>query len=117
LHVCASDVEGWGQVVIDAAAHGIPTVGRDVPGLRDSVVDGSTGWLVRPDGDDLTAVLADEVRAAIALLDDPAQQASYAQRCRAWAARFSWDRMHDEAVAATVAARSGRGLPPSSTGS
>ena len=24
LHVCASDVEGWGQVVIDAASHGIP---------------------------------------------------------------------------------------------
>ena len=48
FHVCASDVEGWGQVVIDAAAHGIPTIGRDVPGLRDSIVEGSTGWLVAP---------------------------------------------------------------------
>ena len=34
LHVCASDAEGWGQVVIEAAAHGVPTLARDVPGLR-----------------------------------------------------------------------------------
>ena len=116
LHVCASDVEGWGQVVIDAAAHGIPTIGRDVPGLRDSIVDGSTGWLVRTGGgDDLPAVLADRVRTAVALLTDPAEQEAYAARCRAWAARFSWDRMHDEAVAATVAARAGHSLPISAT--
>ncbi len=75
LHVCASDVEGWGQVVIDAAAHGIPTIGRDVPGLRDSIVDGRTGWLVRTGGGtDLPAVLADRMRAAIAVLVDPAEQ-------------------------------------------
>lgn len=116
LHVCASDVEGWGQVVIDAAAHGIPTIGRDVPGLRDSVVDGTTGWLVRTGGgDDLPAVLAERVRAAITVLSDPAEQSAYAERCRGWAARFSWDRMHDEAVAATVAARAGHSLPVSAT--
>ncbi len=32
LHVCASDAEGWGQVVLEAAAHGLPTLARDVPG-------------------------------------------------------------------------------------
>lgn len=118
LHVSASDVEGWGQVVIDAAAHGIPTIGRDVPGLRDSVLDGSTGWLVRSvEGDDLPALLAQRMWAAIALLADEAEQAAYASRCREWATRFSWDRMHDEAVAAAVAARSGSRLPISSTGS
>ena len=34
LHVCASDAEGWGQVVMEAAAYGVPTLARDVPGLR-----------------------------------------------------------------------------------
>ena len=45
LHVCASDVEGWGQVVIEAAGFGVPTIARDVPGLRDSIRDGRpAGW-------------------------------------------------------------------------
>ncbi|WP_128436509.1 glycosyltransferase family 4 protein [Streptomyces cyaneus] len=38
-------VEGWGLVVTEAAARGTPAVGFDVPGLRDSVVDGVTGVL------------------------------------------------------------------------
>ncbi|MET8824850.1 glycosyltransferase family 4 protein [Streptomyces sp. NPDC004610] len=42
-----SAVEGWGLVVTEAAARGTPTVAFDVPGLRDSVVDGETGVLVR----------------------------------------------------------------------
>ena len=116
LHVCASDVEGWGQVVIDAAGHGIPTIGRDVPGLRDSIVAGSTGWLVEPaDPERLPGVLARQLRAAIDVLSDPGEQAAYATRCREWAAHFSWDRMHREAVAATVAACAGQRLPVGTT--
>lgn len=116
LHVCASDVEGWGQVVIDAAAHGIPTVGRDVPGLRDSIVDGSTGWLLDASGaDPLVDLLAAHVRVSIAVLSDPHQQQDYADRCRAWAGRFTWDRMHAEAVEATSAARRGHRLPVGTT--
>ncbi|UNO42228.1 glycosyltransferase family 4 protein [Streptomyces sp. MST-110588] len=40
-------VEGWGLVVMEAAARRTPTVGFDVPGLRDSVQDGTTGLLAR----------------------------------------------------------------------
>ncbi|MEU9663747.1 glycosyltransferase family 4 protein [Streptomyces chartreusis] len=40
-----SQVEGWGLVVIEAAARATPTIGFNVPGLRDSVVDGVTGSL------------------------------------------------------------------------
>ena len=116
LHVCASDVEGWGQVVIDAASHGIPTVGRDVPGLRDSIVDGSTGWLVDAGGDDrLVDLLAAQVRGSIEVLSDPERQREYADRCRTWAGRFTWDRMHAEAVKATTSARRGRRLPVGTT--
>lgn len=38
--------EGFGSIVIDAAALGIPTVGSRIPGLVDAVVDGETGILI-----------------------------------------------------------------------
>ncbi|WP_407553317.1 glycosyltransferase family 4 protein [Streptomyces sp. Pv4-95] len=40
-------VEGWGLVVMEAAARHTPAVGFDIPGLRDSVDDGVTGLLAR----------------------------------------------------------------------
>ncbi|MEU8685408.1 glycosyltransferase family 4 protein [Streptomyces sp. NPDC048611] len=40
-------VEGWGLVVMEAAARRTPAVGFDIPGLRDSVEDGRTGLLAR----------------------------------------------------------------------
>ena len=43
-------VEGWGIVVSEAAIRGTPAVAFDVPGLRDSVVHGETGMLVRTEG-------------------------------------------------------------------
>ncbi|MDK1473936.1 glycosyltransferase family 4 protein [Streptomyces sp. 549] len=42
-----SMVEGWGLVVMEAAARGTPAVGFDIPGLRDSIEHGSTGLLAR----------------------------------------------------------------------
>ena len=44
-------IEGWGIVVAEAAIRGTPAVAFDVPGLRDSVVDGETGILVRTEGE------------------------------------------------------------------
>lgn len=40
--------EGFGTVVIEAAAMAIPTVGTRITGLSDAVVDGETGLLVPP---------------------------------------------------------------------
>ncbi|MFD7661597.1 glycosyltransferase family 4 protein [Streptomyces sp. NPDC059788] len=40
-------VEGWGLVVMEAAARHTPAVGFDIPGLRDSVDNGVTGLLAR----------------------------------------------------------------------
>lgn len=51
--------EGFGTVVIEAAAMGIPTVGTSIYGLSDAVVDGVTGLLVPPqDSDSLAQALA-----------------------------------------------------------
>ncbi|MFE2043547.1 glycosyltransferase family 4 protein [Streptomyces sp. NPDC059477] len=65
-----SAVEGWGLVVTEAAARRTPTVAFDVPGLRDSVVDGETGVLARGESSFAAAwcslALSAERRAALA---------------------------------------------------
>ncbi|MDP1614729.1 MAG: glycosyltransferase [Methylococcales bacterium] len=37
--------EGFGSIVIDAAAMGVPTIGSRIPGLADSIIDKQTGML------------------------------------------------------------------------
>lgn len=47
VHVLPSRKEGWGLAVVEAAQHGVPTIGyRSSGGLSDSIVDGVTGLLV-----------------------------------------------------------------------
>ncbi|MEA2762137.1 MAG: hypothetical protein QOD47_1421 [Gemmatimonadaceae bacterium] len=45
----ASPKEGWGISNLEAAACGTPVVAANSPGIRESVVDGETGFLVPPD--------------------------------------------------------------------
>ncbi len=98
VHVCASDAEGWGQAVIDAAAWGVPTVARDVPGLRDSIREGESGWLV-PDGtraevlDRLCAALGEVLTTSA----DPEARVARADACVAWAHKFDWSLMRENA--------------------
>jgi len=80
-----SPKEGWGITVMEAAACGTPSLASDSPGLRDSVRDGETGYLV-PHGD--AAALA---RRMLELVDDPALVARLGRQARAHAERWSWD--------------------------
>ncbi len=48
LAIQPSSHEGWGITVIEANFYGCPVVASDIAGLRDSVVDGKTGILVKP---------------------------------------------------------------------
>ncbi|MFC5826929.1 glycosyltransferase family 4 protein [Nonomuraea insulae] len=89
LHVSASQGEGWGLSVLEAAALGVPTVAYDVDGLRDAVRHGETGWLL-PEG----TGLAKGIAAALDELDH-----TYTVKCREWAGRFSWDRSADRLTA------------------
>ncbi|MBN2184089.1 MAG: glycosyltransferase family 4 protein [Candidatus Krumholzibacteriota bacterium] len=59
-----SPKEGWGLTVVEANACGVPGVASDRPGLRDSVIDGTTGFLV-PYGD--SSAFADK---AVRILGD-----------------------------------------------
>lgn len=93
VHVLTSPKEGWGITNVEAAACGTPTVASDSPGLRDSVVDGETGYLV-PHGD--VAALTERIRA---LIDDGTLRDRLGSNARRFAERFTWDRAADETAA------------------
>ncbi|MFA4929028.1 MAG: glycosyltransferase [Patulibacter sp.] len=59
--VLGSDNEGTPVALIEAAAAGVPAIATDVGGVRDIVVDGVSGFVVRP-GD--VAALTDAIQAA-----------------------------------------------------
>ena len=79
--------EGWGTVVMEAAAAGIPTLGFNVPGVRDSVVDEQTGLLA--DNDD--GFVAKWLR----LATDHDLRRSLAEAAEERAATFTWDHALD----------------------
>jgi glycosyltransferase involved in cell wall biosynthesis len=64
LLVLPSSAEGFGLVLIEAMAAGVPVIGTNVPGIRDVVRHGETGLLV-DDGSDLAGAFADTMRRVI----------------------------------------------------
>jgi glycosyltransferase involved in cell wall biosynthesis len=91
-------IEGWGIVIAEAAIRGTPAIGFDVPGLRDSVVHGQTGLLVRNEGQFASAW------ASLALDRDTRETLGRAARERAlrlhWSAAVEgFAEVADEAIA------------------
>jgi glycosyltransferase involved in cell wall biosynthesis len=95
-------IEGWGIVIAEAAIRGTPAIGFDVPGLRDSVLNGRTGILVRNEGQFASAW------ASLALDRQRAEQMGTDARIRA--ERLHWSEAVDgfAAVAAEALAMKGR---------
>lgn len=83
VHVLPSRKEGWGLAVVEAAQHGVPTIGyRSSGGLTDSIVDGVTGLLV--DGH------ADLVDRLEELLSDRVLREELGAKAAARSREFSW---------------------------
>ncbi|WP_280208447.1 glycosyltransferase family 4 protein [Nocardia cyriacigeorgica] len=101
VHVMPSRKEGWGLAVIEAAQHGVPTVGyRSSRGLTDSIVDGVTGVLV----DDV-----DQLAESVAgLLDDAAARTIMGEKARSRAREFSWESTASGVYQVLAAAADGR---------
>jgi glycosyltransferase involved in cell wall biosynthesis len=74
----STDPEGFGRTIVEAQAMGRPVIATDHGGARETVIPGSTGWLVPP-GD--TAALAAAIDEALTL--DPAERYALARRSRA----------------------------------
>lgn len=86
--------EGFGNVVIEAAAMGVPAIGTDIVGLRDAIVDGETGLLVPPKD---AAALA---RAIMTLLSNDALRAEMGAKARLRAvAQFDSRKVNDAVLA------------------
>jgi hypothetical protein len=98
MSINASAAEGWGISVIEANALGVPVLAVRKPGLRDSIRDGETGWLVA-DESQLTGATAQALEA----LASPEVAAEWSRRTRAWASRFSWDEMADRVLRTVLA--------------
>lgn len=76
------DIEGFGMVAIEAAAHGLPTVAYAVGGVIDAIGDGVSGRLIQF-GDH-----ADFAEAVLEVLDHPFNT----KQIRAYAEQFAWGR-------------------------
>ena len=88
--VFASPKEGWGITNLEAAASGTPVVASNSPGIRESVSDGETGFLV-PHGD-IQAMAA----AMSQLAHDPALVTRLGIQARGFAETFTWQRAAEE---------------------
>ena len=86
LLVLCSEAEGFGLVLIEAMAAGVPVVATNVPGIRDVVRHGETGWLVPVAS---PARLAEGI--AMLLKDKNRREAMIANARADVRTRFSWD--------------------------
>ena len=77
--------EGWSLVVTEANAMGTPVVAYNVPGLRDSVMDGETGVLVKDNSPENLA------HRTISLLTDRSLLKKYSNNALEFSTQFSWD--------------------------
>ena len=104
LFLMASVREGWGLVVTEANALGVPAVVYDRPGLRDSTVHERTGLVTHPSPEALAAAI---VRA----LTDSRLYERLSTGAAAWAAGFTWRRSNAFFERALQAVAERRPLP------
>ena len=88
--VLASPKEGWGITNLEAAACGTPVVASNSPGIRESVRDGETGYLVTHGDVQAMSAAMHRLAADSALVDRLGVQA------RRFAETFTWERAADE---------------------
>lgn len=101
VQLLPSRKEGWGLAVIEAAQHGVPTIGyRSAGGLSDSIIDGVTGLLV---GD--RAELIDNLER---LLGDPVLRGQLGVKAQLRSDEFSWSQSTDAMASVLESVSAGR---------
>lgn len=76
--------EGWGLVVLEGASVGTPTVGYNVPGLKDSILDNKTGILCDPKPE----ICAEAI---LVLMNDQKKYNFLNINCINWSKKFRWE--------------------------
>jgi phosphatidyl-myo-inositol dimannoside synthase len=101
------DVEGFGMVALEAAAHGLPTVAYAVGGVPDAVSENVSGYLVAPEDHEAFA------QVVVRHLENE-QRDRWRERCTAFAEAFSWERFGTRLrdICADAIAQKRRERPP-----
>ncbi|MCH7951804.1 glycosyltransferase [Patescibacteria group bacterium] len=81
-----SSMEGWGITSIEANACGTPVVASDVPGLRDSVKNPHSGFLVNYQD---PSAFADRI---FRIITNKRLREDLSGNARTWASQFKWDK-------------------------
>jgi glycosyltransferase involved in cell wall biosynthesis len=84
--------EGFGLNIVEANALGVPCVVYDVPGLRDAVLDGKTGFLAESGNIEALA------KGIIQIFTDDSLRAKFAQEGLVYSKGFSWERVAEEFI-------------------
>jgi glycosyltransferase involved in cell wall biosynthesis len=90
VFVITSEKEGWGISVIEANAAGLPAIGYNVEGLKSSIQEGKTGFLIENGN---IRKFADKV---CFILKNDKTRNEMSKKAVQWASRFSWDAMAKE---------------------
>lgn len=77
------DVEGFGMVAIEAAAHGLPTIAFAAGGVPDAIAEGVSGELIEPNRYDIMAE-------RIAYLLKDGDTSITTERCIEFSSTFGW---------------------------
>jgi phosphatidylinositol alpha-1,6-mannosyltransferase len=101
LALCGQDipqkVEGFGLVLLEGAAQGLPAVVTNVHALPEVVVNGFTGWVC--EGND-----ASRLATALSMALAGAESSEMREACVTHARQFTWDRCADLTYRASRAA-------------
>lgn len=85
--------EGWGMVVTEAAACGTPSIVTDVTGLKDSVIDGKTGFIIpaNPTAKELASYM-------FKIIENSSLRKKLDMSAVKWASNFSWEKSYKEFI-------------------
>ena len=84
--VVPGDMEGFGIVMLEAGACGLPTLAADLEGIRDVINEGVNGWLAPPEDPSAFAARIES------LLDDPDSLRAASERTAEYVtSTFRWD--------------------------
>jgi glycosyltransferase involved in cell wall biosynthesis len=81
--------EGWGLIVTEANSVGTPVVAYNVPGIRDSIIDGKTGILVKNGSPE------DLAQTVISLFEDKDLLSTLSGNALNLSRQFSWENTAD----------------------